>query len=268
MSALSALPKRILIWALLLRGVFGASSAIAGMIVYTVKETTLHLDPGETSPVHSRVRSGAPFEVGTCGDDGWCFGRAFGSSEGWIRSEDLDFLLPEAPELSSGDASPQRKYYFVLGNDLMKGSGALTSSDGTLLKISEAWHLSAGAGRHWSVGRDRRLDAEVLFGHVVELRKTRAGAKLSSNGVWLGYGVRTYGPYNEFFGLGAALRVLLRLGTPSKNFEKRPSHFLIAIGPLITHEIGLVKPKLVGWRPQIAFNSGEIFFGLGLDLVF
>lgn len=238
------------------------------MVVYTVKDTTLRLDPSESSAVHSWVRSGAPFEVGSCGDDGWCFGRAFGSTEGWIRAEDLDYLLPEASESTNPETNSQKKFYFVVSNDLMKGSGALKLSSGALLKISEAWHLSVGAGRHWIVGVDRRLDAEVLFGHMLELRKTRSDERLYSSGVWLGSGLRYYGPFNEFFGFGGAMRMLLRLGSPSENFDERPPYFLVSIGPLITHEIGLVKPKLVTWRPEIAFNSREAFVGLGLDLVF
>jgi hypothetical protein len=252
---------------LLCVGVF-VRPARAGMIVYTVKDTTLRLDPGDSAAVHSWVRAGAPFEVGTCGDDGWCFGRAFGTTEGWIRAEDLDYLLPEVSEISSTEASPAKKFYFVLSNDLIKGSGSLKNISGALLNVSEAWQLSLGAGHHWAVGRDKALDAEVLFGNLLELRKTRSDERLYSSGVWLGYGLRYYGPFNEFFGFGGAMRILMRLGSPSENFDERPPYFLVSIGPLITHEIGLVKPKLVAWRPQIAFNNREAFVGLGLDLLF
>lgn len=248
--------------------VAGSFPVAAAQAMYLSRDTSLRVDPSANAAPQTWVPAGAPFSVLSCEED-WCFGQVFGSGrEGWVARSELSELPPEAPRQMPARIPADELQRLVLANDLHGGTGYLRRSDGVLLKRARAWHLGVGVGRVLRESGERRLYGEALLGYTKERRTTTAGEALSTWGLWGAGGLKYHGTYNEYFGFGAAMRATLRFGTPSEGFEKSPSWFLLSVGPVITHELGLSQPKLVEWRPSLSFNSSEIFVGLGMDLIF
>jgi len=202
--------------------------------------------------------------VNSC-DKGWCFGTAFETSEGWIEESRLSSIpLTAEPQENNTNVD----FYSIASFDTMSGTGTATTKFGTLLKKTRAWTLGLGGGRRWVVANSRLLEAELSVGFASERRQSLYGDKILSSGPWVGTALKYYGRYNEDFGYGGALRVMVKLFQPRVGFETAPSRYLIAGGPLITHETGLSRPSTMLWRPYVAFSSKEIFFGLGAELSF
>jgi hypothetical protein len=274
--------------------VFGAAAVFPGLVseaaraevsgrYYWHRDSFLRADPSDDSSLKTWVPAGAYVDIQSCDESGWCYGRAFGVSEGWVPFKELrrNPMPPPRNEGFFGGDLPQervyhledrRKFYGIFGNDLFWGRSSLKISSGENIDRVQSWALFVGAGRRLQTFDIYRWDLEFGMGHLSEFRQSfdlGSSAQINSNNFYFFLGTKLLRPENEYFGFGGFFDMRLRLGGPGleDNLNKNLSPLLLCFGPLITHGVGSDdRIKWMAWKLSIAFNFSEVFAGLGLNL--
>ncbi|MEO5667723.1 MAG: hypothetical protein ABIR96_06680 [Bdellovibrionota bacterium] len=160
------------------------------------------------------------------------------------------------------------KTYFLASVEGMSGVANLRTANDAAVDSSSAWQIGGAYGFVFAQKDERRFMGELRLGYRHEKRNTADDKKLSSSTFLMGTKLLYEGPYNEYFGWGAQATFHLKFSVPTKDFLKAPSRYLVSIGPVISQDIGFEKPSELRWQPALWFNSKEVYFALGLDMIF